>query len=110
LSESDLKVVYSSGHSRDAARGWQGQEQQDSELIEAIVREGGRTKQGYLVDFANSASAVLYNGLCRYGAARDAAWRAWERQPLAVGAFAVPELAEAAARVGETALVLESLY
>jgi DNA-binding CsgD family transcriptional regulator len=88
---------------------WQGQEQKASELIEAIVREGTARQQGYVVDFAKCASAVLHNGLGRYGAAREAAWQAWERQPLAVGAFAVPELAEAAARVGETPLVEAAL-
>jgi DNA-binding CsgD family transcriptional regulator len=83
---------------------WQGREQEASELIETTVREGTARNQGYVVDFAHCARAVLDNGLGRYGAARDAAWQAWQRQPLALGVFAVPELAEAAARTGEGAL------
>jgi DNA-binding CsgD family transcriptional regulator len=53
--------------------------------------------------------AVLHNGLGRYGAAREAAWQAWERQSVALGAFAVPELAEAAARTGEVSPVRVAL-
>jgi DNA-binding CsgD family transcriptional regulator len=88
---------------------WRGRELQTSELIEVSVREGTAREQGYVVDFAKCAGAVLYNGLGRYGAARDAAWQAWERQPVALEVFAVPELAEAAARTGETSLVRVAL-
>ncbi|HEX6453173.1 MAG TPA: AAA family ATPase [Trebonia sp.] len=77
---------------------WQGREQRASALVEAAVREGTAREQGYAVHFAQCAAAVLYNGLGLYGAARDPAWRAWERQPVALGVFAVPELAEAGAR------------
>jgi DNA-binding CsgD family transcriptional regulator len=83
---------------------WQGREHEASELIETTVREGTARDQGYVVDFAKCSGAVLYNGLGRYGAARDAAWQAWERQAVAVGVFAVPELAEAAARTGAAPL------
>jgi DNA-binding CsgD family transcriptional regulator len=88
---------------------WRGREHETSELIETSVREGTAREQGYVVDFAKCAGAVLYNGLGRYGTARDAAWQAWERRPVALGVFAVPELAEAAARTGETSLVRVAL-
>jgi DNA-binding CsgD family transcriptional regulator len=88
---------------------WQGRSQEASELIEALVREGTARGAGYLVDFANCAAAVLYNGLGRYGDARDAVWPAWQRQRVALGIFAVPELAEAAARTGEVPLVQGAL-
>jgi DNA-binding CsgD family transcriptional regulator len=88
---------------------WQGQEQDASELIEATIREGTARHQGYVVGFAHCARAVLHNGLGRHGAARDAAWQAWERQPVALGIFAVPELAEAAARIGDAPLVQAAL-
>ena len=88
---------------------WQGREQEAAELIEATIREATARHQGYVADFANCARAVLCNGLARYGAARDAARQAWERQPLALGVFAVPELAEAAARIGEVPLVRATL-
>jgi DNA-binding CsgD family transcriptional regulator len=88
---------------------WQGREQEASELIEATVQEATARQQGFSVTFADCSAAVLYNGLGRYAAARDAALRAWEHQVLGLGAFAVPELAEAAARTGEVALVRAAL-
>jgi DNA-binding CsgD family transcriptional regulator len=88
---------------------WRGQEQEASELIEATVREGTARGQGYMVDFAKCAGAVLRNGLGQYDAARDAAWQAWKPQPVALGVFAVPELAEAAARTGEVPLAQGAL-
>jgi DNA-binding CsgD family transcriptional regulator len=88
---------------------WQGREHEASELIEAAITEGTARNQGYVVGFANCARAVLNNGLGHYGAARDAAWDAWQRQTVALGVFAVPELAEAAARIGEAPLVQAAL-
>ncbi len=55
------------------------------------------------------ASSVLYNGLGRHDAARDAAWQAFERDPIGAGPFLVPELAEAASRTGDVALVRAAL-
>ena len=48
---------------------------------------------------------MLNNGLGRHDAARDAARRAFERDPVGHGPLVVPELAEAASRTGEVALV-----
>lgn len=48
---------------------------------------------------------MLGNGLGRHDAARDAARRAFERDPLGFGPLIIPELAEAAARTGDTELV-----
>jgi ATP/maltotriose-dependent transcriptional regulator MalT len=58
---------------------------------------------------ADYASAVLGNGLGRHDAARDAAWRAFQRDPVGYGPFLVPELAEAASRTGDLALVRAAL-
>jgi DNA-binding CsgD family transcriptional regulator len=88
---------------------WRGREQEASELIETMVREGTARQHGFLVALANGLAAMLYNGLGRYGAARDAAWKAWEHRPVPLGVYAVPELAEAAARTGEMALVRAAL-
>ncbi|MDX6644094.1 MAG: hypothetical protein QOD76_2056 [Solirubrobacteraceae bacterium] len=84
---------------------WRGQEAQASELIEATAQEAaarGWTGNSY-------ASSVLYNGLGRHDAARDAAWQVFERDPVGSGPFIVPELAEAASRTGEGALVRAAL-
>jgi len=51
-----------------------------------------------LVGFATYASAVLYNGLGRHDAARDAAWQVFESDQVGFGPFVVPEPAEAASK------------
>jgi DNA-binding CsgD family transcriptional regulator len=80
---------------------WRGQEAPASELIKATLEEA--TARGWSVN--SYASAVLYNGLGRHDAARDAAWQEFERDLVAYGPLLAPELAEAASRTGDTALV-----
>ena len=77
-------------------------------MIEATVQMATRLGLGTLISFAALASAVLYNGLGRYDAARDAAWRAWESDDMGRGLL-VPELAEAAARIGDAELIQAAL-
>ncbi len=86
-----------------------GQEAQATELIEATRHDAVALGQGRLVTFADHASALLYNGLGRHDAALDAARRAFERDQLGYGALVVPELAEAASRTGDLALVRAAL-
>ena len=62
-----------------------------------------------MVDVAHYASAVLNNGLGRHAAARDAACRVFALDQLGAGPFVLPELAEAASRTGDTALVEAAL-
>jgi DNA-binding CsgD family transcriptional regulator len=84
---------------------WRGQEAPASELIEASSQEAtahGWTSNAY-------ASSVLYNGLGRHDAARDAAQPLFERDPVGYGPFLVPELAEAASRTGDMALLRAAL-
>jgi ATP/maltotriose-dependent transcriptional regulator MalT len=52
---------------------------------------------------------VLYNGLGRHDAARDAAWQVFERDQVGTGPLVVPELAEAASRIGDVATVRTTL-
>lgn len=84
---------------------WRGWETEASELIEATLQEA--IARGWTVN--SYASSVLYNGLGRHDAARDAAWQAFERDPVGYGPFLVPELAEAASRTGDMALVRAAL-
>ena len=51
---------------------------------------------------------MLSNGLGRHDSARDAARWAFERDPVGHGPLIVPELAEAASRTGDTALVRDA--
>jgi DNA-binding CsgD family transcriptional regulator len=86
---------------------WRGQEAPASQLIEATLQEA--TASGLGVTAATYASSVLGNGLGRHDAARDAAWRAFQRDPVGYAPFLVPELAEAAYRTGDLALVRAAL-
>jgi hypothetical protein len=74
---------------------WRGREPEASELIEATVRAATARGLGRLAGFAAYARSVLYNGLGRHDAARDAAWQAFEHGQLGHGPFVVSELAEA---------------
>jgi DNA-binding CsgD family transcriptional regulator len=83
---------------------WRGSEAQASELIEATSEEAAARRW----TSNNYARSVLYNGLGRHDAARDAAWEAFQPDPIGYGAYLAPELAEAASRTGDRAL-LESV-
>jgi DNA-binding CsgD family transcriptional regulator len=88
---------------------WRGREAQAAELIDVTVREATASGLGRLADFAFYSSAVLYNGLGRHEAARDAARRAFQRDHMGYGSHVVPELAEAASRTGDVALARAAL-
>jgi len=86
---------------------WRGDEAQASELIEATLRDAAG---GGLGDVSGHyASAVLNNGLGRHDVARAAAWQGFERDPMGYASFLVSELAEAASRTDEVALVETAL-
>jgi DNA-binding CsgD family transcriptional regulator len=86
---------------------WRGDEVQASELIESTSRDAAAGGLGGVSGLY--ASSVLHNGLGRHDVARDAAWRAFERDPVGFASFLVSELAEAASRTGEVALVKTAL-
>jgi DNA-binding CsgD family transcriptional regulator len=84
---------------------WRGHEAQASELIEATSEEAAARRW----TSNNYARSVLYNGLGRHDAARDAAREAFQPDPIGYGAYLVPELAEAASRTGDRALLESAL-
>src|SRR3954447_21179175 len=84
---------------------WHGHEEQASELIEATAKEAAARRW----TSNNYARAVLYNGLGRHDAARDAAREAMQPDPIGYGAYLLPELAEAASRTGDRALLDSTL-
>jgi DNA-binding CsgD family transcriptional regulator len=88
---------------------WQGREQEASGLIQATARMTAERGTGVPAGFAACASALLDNGLGRYDAARDTAWLVFQRDHVALGYLVVAELAEAAARTCEMALVQAAL-
>jgi DNA-binding CsgD family transcriptional regulator len=88
---------------------WRGQERETSELIEASMQQATAPGLSRVVSFAAYASAVLNNGLGRHEAAYDAARRAFDRDQLGYGPLVIPELAEAAAKTGDVALIAAAL-
>jgi DNA-binding CsgD family transcriptional regulator len=97
------------GYSEMILAAWRGEEAHASELIAASLQDATPGGLGAIANFAGCARAVLYNGLGRHDAARDAAQRAFENDQLGLGPFVVPELAEAASRTGDVALVEATL-
>jgi DNA-binding CsgD family transcriptional regulator len=89
---------------------WRGQESLATELIERMVHAASARGLGRMVHVATYAKAVLYNGSGRYETAREAARVAFEhRDHVGYGLFVVAELAEAASRTGDPALVQAAL-
>jgi DNA-binding CsgD family transcriptional regulator len=83
-----------------------GQESLTTQLIERTVQAASARGVGRMVDIATYGKAVLCNGIGRYEAARDAARAAFEhRDHVGFGQFAVGEVAEAASRTGDRALL-----
>ncbi|WP_427892374.1 AAA family ATPase [Kribbella sp. GL6] len=86
-----------------------GDESAAQPLIDAMIREARAQEQGRMTAIATYTSALLNNGLGRYETARDAALQVFEQDPVAYGALAVGELAEAASRTGDRKLVETTL-
>jgi DNA-binding CsgD family transcriptional regulator len=84
---------------------WRGHEARASELIQATSEEAAARRW----TSNNYARSVLYNGLGRHDAARDAAWEAFQHDPIGYGSLLVPELAEAASRTADRALLEAAL-
>ena len=80
---------------------WRGHEAQASELIEATSEEAAIRRW----TSNNYARSVLYNSLGRHDAARDAAWEAFQPDPIGYGSLLVPELADAASKTADRALL-----
>jgi DNA-binding CsgD family transcriptional regulator len=88
----------------------QGREAEASALIDATVTMAENVGAGLAVRVAQWAAAVLYNGLARYEDAASAARRvtANDIDPYQ-SMWCLPELVEAAARLGETDLARQAL-
>ena len=80
---------------------WQGDEAPALHLIDASSEEAATRRW----TSNNYARAVLYNSLGRHDAAGEAAWEAFQPDPIGYGSFLVPELAEAASRTGQRELL-----
>ena len=82
--------------------GYRGNEMEATVLFEtaepAAIARGG---EGIVLTFAEQARAVLYNGLGRYEAALPSAQSAGKRDEIMVSVWSLPELVEAATRLGQ---------
>ncbi|MGW6446222.1 helix-turn-helix transcriptional regulator [Lentzea sp. NPDC055074] len=79
------------------------------DLAGAARAEAVAAGQGRLAVIADWTAAILHNGLGRHDLARDAAVRVWASDTLVYSCLITSELAEAASRTGDTALVSEAL-
>jgi len=88
----------------------QGKEAEASALIAHAIEFAAASAQEMAAISAHWGAAVLYNGLARYEEALSAARQATSNpfEPW-VSIFALPELVEAAARVGDTELAHDAL-
>jgi ATP/maltotriose-dependent transcriptional regulator MalT len=88
----------------------QGREAEASVAIASVIEQAGTGGQGLAVAWAHWAAAVLYNGLARYQEAASAARRATSDtlNPW-MSMWALPELVEAAARIGDTGFARDAL-
>ena len=66
-----------------------------------MIEAGTARAEGFAVEVAEWAAAVLRNGLGEYGEAQAAAERAYEHDGLGFGVWVLPELIEAAVRSGD---------
>jgi len=90
-------------YSAMALAGWRGRRAEAIELIETIKRRAVVRDEGMGLSIAQYTSAVLHNGLGRYGDALAAADQASAYpQELGFANWGLVELAEAAARSGDT--------
>ena len=84
---------------------YRGPEEDASDLIQASINEAVAEGEGLGVQYANWASAVLYNGLGQYKRALASAQLASDDTPeLFLSGWALVELIEAAVRSGEPLL------
>jgi DNA-binding CsgD family transcriptional regulator/tetratricopeptide (TPR) repeat protein len=93
------------GYVELALEAFRGREAQASSLIDKTIATATANGQGRVVSFATYVSAVLYNGIGRYDAARDAAWQVIEHNVIGYGPLVIGELAEAASRTGDDDLL-----
>ncbi|HEX3834039.1 MAG TPA: helix-turn-helix transcriptional regulator [Solirubrobacteraceae bacterium] len=84
---------------------WRGHEAQASRLIDATSEEAAARRW----TSNNYARSVLYNGLGRHDAARDAAWEAFQPDPIGYGTYLVPELTDAASKTADRPLLEAAL-
>ena len=80
---------------------WRGAEAEAVKLMEAALADGITRGEGRVIGLTGYATAVLYNGLGRYGDAFTAVRQACEHEDLGLFGWCLVELIEAGVRCGE---------
>ena len=80
---------------------WRGDRETTAALRAAMIEAGTQRGEGFAVEVAEWAMAVLHNGLGEHAEAAAAAQRAYEHDGLGFGVWVLPELIEGAARSGD---------
>lgn len=80
---------------------WRGDEAASAELRPVMTHGAAARGEGAALTYIGYATAILDNGLGRYGPAAEAALTASTAGELAISPWALSELAEAAARAGQ---------
>jgi DNA-binding CsgD family transcriptional regulator len=88
---------------------WRGEEPRVLELHATGVRDATDRGEGRVLGLAGYATAVLYNGLCRYEAALAGAQRGCDDEDLGFFGWTLVELIEAAARSGDREIAVAAL-
>lgn len=96
-------------HTKLLLTAMQGKEAEAVELIAATIGWAGADGQLMGVTSANWAAAVLYNGLSRYEQAMAAAQASTKIAELWVSVWVLPEIVEAATRVGDDRVARDAL-
>jgi DNA-binding CsgD family transcriptional regulator len=80
---------------------WRGESERALALHAALVDAATARGEGFSVEVAEWAAAVLHNGRGEYAEAQAAAERAYVHDGLGFGVWVLPELIEAAVRTGD---------
>ncbi|MGW0997292.1 AAA family ATPase [Streptomyces sp. NPDC002523] len=80
---------------------WRGDRALTEKLRTAAIEAGTAHGEGFAVEVAEWAAAVLHNGLGEYAAGAAAAERAYDPDGLGFSVWVLPELIEAAVRSGD---------
>jgi DNA-binding CsgD family transcriptional regulator len=111
LDEADV-ITLATGNVRMAGfslllAGWRGQ---SSSEFETGVQDAAARGQGLAMASIEFAAAILHNGLGHYEAALAAAQQACEHDELGFGVWVLPELIEAAVRIGRRDVAVAGLH
>jgi DNA-binding NarL/FixJ family response regulator len=85
---------------------WRGDRETTAALAAGMIEAGTQRGEGFAVEVAEWAKAVLHNGLSEHAEALAAAERAYEHDGLGFSVWVLPELIEAAARSGDRSTAL----